>query len=381
MHRQMAADCNYLVKEDKLDTGRYFDRPSDMYLIYAANNTFPIEYSYVSSRIRDHKTMNFYMKAYPCDLKFEQNDNPKALIKFLLQIMKNTKWPEDFCKGPCHSKPLCRKPNTDKIPDIALYMHRTEAQLHDVPMFICEIIRSKEIWGTGKMQYPGYVSTLNILAFFPVAYYLEVRHIEARMYRFAHNPVNSRIDIRSTLFDFKQQMPQEFCKVFMQMTKAILKALFKMYCCTKCVHLAVHDYLMKGKSSSSFRETGQDTSICKECFHFENYDSLMRLFDQMEKFAPDKSLAISIIAEDVEELPPPPPPRDDIPPDRDTWDQKNKQEFFNRVQKAKAGASKKRVNKTKTQRKSQMLREKSGVKVNRSSSKKQPSVDFIQKHL
>ena len=115
VHRQMAADHNYLVKEDKLDTDGYFDGPGDMYSIYAANNTFPIEYSYMSSRIRDRNTMDFYMKAYPCDLKFEQNDNPKALLEFLSWIMKNTEWPEDFCKGPCHSKSLCRKLNTDKF--------------------------------------------------------------------------------------------------------------------------------------------------------------------------------------------------------------------------------------------------------------------------
>ena len=174
MHRQMAADQNYLAKEDKLDTAGYFDEPGDMYSIYAANNTFPIEYSHVSSSIGDHKTMDFYMKAYPCNLKFEQNANPKELLQFLLQIMKNTEWPEEFCKGPGHRKPLCRKPNTDKIPDIVLYMYRREAHLHNIPMFICEIIRSKEIWGTGILQYPGYVSTLNVLAFFPVAYYLEV---------------------------------------------------------------------------------------------------------------------------------------------------------------------------------------------------------------
>ena len=74
------------------------------------------------------------------------------------------------------------------------------------------------------------------------------------------------------------------------MTEAISKALFKMYCYTQCAHLAVHDYLIKGKSSSSFREAGQDTTICKECFHFENYDSLMSPLEQMDKFAIDTPL-------------------------------------------------------------------------------------------
>ena len=92
VHRQMAADRNYLVDRDVnlLFTKGYFDGPGDMYSIYAANNTFPIEYSYVSSHIKDRQTMDFYMKAYPCELKFENNDNPKALLEFLSRIMKNT---------------------------------------------------------------------------------------------------------------------------------------------------------------------------------------------------------------------------------------------------------------------------------------------------
>ena len=170
----MAAAQNHLAREDKLDTEGYFDRPGDIYSLYAANNIFHIEYSYISSSIKDRKTMDFYMKAHPCDLQFEEKANTKELLEFLSQIMKNTEWPEELCKARRLQNAICRKPNTDKIPDIVLYMHCTEACLRDVPMFVCEIIRSKEIWGTGKMQYPGYVSTLNILAFFPVAYYLEV---------------------------------------------------------------------------------------------------------------------------------------------------------------------------------------------------------------
>ena len=123
-------------------------------------------------------------------------------------------------------------------------------------------------------------------------------------------------------------MPQAFCYIFMQMTKAISKALFEMYCYTQCTHLAVHDYLVKGKASSSFRETGQDTTICKQCFHFENYDSLMSLLEQMDKFAIDTSPAISIIAEGDEDVEDEPPPENNIPPEWDTWDQQKKQEFF-----------------------------------------------------
>ena len=124
--------------------------------------------------------------------------------------------------------------------------------------------------------------------------------------------------------------------------QAISKALFKMYCYNQCTHLAVHDYLIKGKSSSSFRETGQDTTICKECFHFENYDSLMSLLEQMDKFAIDTSPGMSIIAGGDEDVEDEPPPGDDIPLEWDTWDQQKKQEFFLRVRKGKAVQPKKK---------------------------------------
>ena len=174
VHRQMAADQNHLAREDKLDTEGYFDGPGDIKSLYTANNIIHIEYSYISSSIKDHKTMDFYMKAHPYDLLFKEEANAKELLEFLSRIMKNTEWPEELCKGKRLQNAICRKPNADKIPDIVLNMHRTEAHVRDVPIFICEIIRSKEIWGTGKMQQPGYVSTLNILTFFPAAYYLKV---------------------------------------------------------------------------------------------------------------------------------------------------------------------------------------------------------------
>ena len=155
------------------------------------------------------------------------------------------------------------------------------------------------------------------------------------MYRFSRNPEKSRIDITSIFFYFKQQMPQSFCNIFMKMTKAILKALFKMYCYTQCAHLAVHDYILKGKSSSSFRETGQDTPICKECFHFDNYNGLMNLLQKSDKFEIDASPAISFIAEGNEDAEDKPPPGDDLPNDWDTFDQQQKQQYFLKLQKGK----------------------------------------------
>ena len=75
----------------------------------------------------------------------------------------------------------------------------------------------------------------------------------------------------------------------------------------------------------SFRETGQDTPICKECFHFENYNGLMNLFEKSEKFDIGASLAISVIAEGDEDIEDKPPPGDNLPDDWDTLDQQQKQ--------------------------------------------------------
>ena len=85
MHRQVAADQNHLAREDKLNTEGYFDGPGDIYSLYAANNIFHIEYSYISSSMKDHKTIDFYMKAHPCDLQFKERANAKELLQFLSQ--------------------------------------------------------------------------------------------------------------------------------------------------------------------------------------------------------------------------------------------------------------------------------------------------------
>ena len=162
----------------------------------------------------------------------------------------------------------------------------------------------------------------------------------------------------------------------MKMTKAILKALFEMfemYCYTQCTHLAVHDYILKGKLSSSFTETGQDTPIYKECFHFDNYNGLMNLLQKSDKFEIGASPAVSFIAEDDEDAEDEPPPGDDLPDDWDTFDQQQKQQYFLKLQKGKRVQSKMNAPRNvlpQTPEKSQMLKEKIGVNVNRSSSKK-----------
>ena len=107
----------------------------------------------------------------------------------------------------------------------------------------------------------------------------------------------------------------------------------------------------------------------------------MGLFEKSEKFDIGPSPAISIIAEGDEDIEDEPPPGDDLPDDWDILDQQQKQQYFLKLQKGIQVQSKKNASRNilpQTPQKSQMLKEKIGVNVNRSSSKKQPSVSFIQ---
>ena len=52
--------------------------------------------------------MDFYMKAHPFDLQFEEKANAKELLQFLSQVMKNTEWLEELCKARHLQKAICK---------------------------------------------------------------------------------------------------------------------------------------------------------------------------------------------------------------------------------------------------------------------------------
>ena len=77
----------------------------------------------------------------------------------------------------------CKKPIQEHQPDIVVILEETQQHPFPISILTCEIIGKKEIWGgMGTTEYKGWVAMLTQLVFLPVAYYLEVFAMEAKLY-------------------------------------------------------------------------------------------------------------------------------------------------------------------------------------------------------
>ena len=97
----------------------------------------------------------------------------------------------------------------------------------EMPIFICEIIGNKDIWGKGSIENKGWVATLQNLCFLPVTYYLEVRDIAAHLYRIQHKPHSRIIDLQYIKYSFQKE-PTQFHVVMVDLSMAVVKGLIEL---------------------------------------------------------------------------------------------------------------------------------------------------------
>ena len=65
----------------------------------------------------------------------------------------------------------CPLPNCKKTPDIVVAILPENTKTHlKIPVFVFEVIGMKKIWGQNERHFPGFVATLQALAFAPYAY-------------------------------------------------------------------------------------------------------------------------------------------------------------------------------------------------------------------
>ena len=90
----------------------------------------------------------------------------------------------------------CPLPNTKKTPDVVVAIIPADNKKYlKIPVFVFEVIGSKEIRGNNERQFPGFVATLQCLAFSPYTYYGEVDNETVTLYHFQKIPDEGRIKI------------------------------------------------------------------------------------------------------------------------------------------------------------------------------------------
>ena len=199
----------------------------------------------MSSQISDDNLQDNFKLAEPHQASgFQPDQTSKEVLHFLAKVMKTIEWPKTLC--PLKTSP-CKKPTTGQLPDVVICVLWGTIHPQEMPIFICEIIGSKDIWGKGSMEYKGWVATLKNLCFLPVTYYLEVRDIAAHLYQIQCKPKSGIIDPQYTEFNF-QKDPAEFQAVMVDLSKAIVKGLMELLQYIDISFKSFLDYDKSGKN-------------------------------------------------------------------------------------------------------------------------------------
>ena len=72
----------------------------------------------------------------------------------------------------------------------------------EIPVFTCEIIRSKNIWSCDTTALHAFIGMLESLAFMPVVYALEIKHKIVNIYMMRGNLQFACVDVEIKEFSF-----------------------------------------------------------------------------------------------------------------------------------------------------------------------------------
>ena len=118
--------------------------------------------------------------------------------------------PAVVSQGP-HALYLTRK----RTPDVVVaILPEDNTKYLKIPVFVFEVIGSKEIRGKNERQFPGFVTTLQSLAFSPYAYYGEVDEDTVTLYHFQKKPEEGRIEITEESFTYVDYNPGAMAMAF-----------------------------------------------------------------------------------------------------------------------------------------------------------------------
>ena len=135
--------------------------PNDMYSV-TYNNSWDLCYGYMTKCIKVKDMEKWYETAA------ERKDNPKIKIdhKICRDAKEAIRSLADCYDHPsyytCSSKlgHTCPLPNTKKTPDVVVAIVPEDNKKYlKIPVFVFEVIGSKNIRGTNERQFPGFVTT------------------------------------------------------------------------------------------------------------------------------------------------------------------------------------------------------------------------------
>ena len=160
--------------------------PRDMYSV-TYNNSWDLCYGYMTTCMKAKDMEKWYKNAAEC------RDNPEVRInhkkrkdaKEAIRTLSECYNHPSYYTCSCKPGSTCPLPNMKRTPDVVVaILPEDNTKYLKIPVFIFEVIGSKEIRGKNERQFAGFVPTLQSLAFSPYACYGEVDEDTVTLYHF-----------------------------------------------------------------------------------------------------------------------------------------------------------------------------------------------------
>ena len=240
-----------------------------------ANNNEPIPIAFIQQHCNKLDIQNTYSSANPNprDMNVPDQENMFCLSAFL----QHRSWPV------CHQQQPCEKPTIVHQPDVAVVLREGQhlvpnnCNQYHVPILICEIEGSKDVWGQGEQQSKALEEACYSLAFILENYIIFVYPRCWEVICCTHNPHTGTIDVESEVVHLQQDGD-----VLMEKMKYICEVVIKIFVRQLTIGKRLIELVLP-----RYRQSGLDAinifhppkNVCHQCWNLVDIDEVTAFFN------------------------------------------------------------------------------------------------------
>ena len=233
---------------------------------YVSNNAQPLPISLIRQRSTKNVIEDTYSTANPHPRSNAAADTDALL--HLSAFLQHPTWPL------CPKADPCRKPTLVHRPDLCVVYEELANSVpvgrnqYKLPIFICEIEGSKDVWGDGEHESKAIEEVCYSLPFILENYILFVYHIRFEVWCCKRNPHTSTIDIQCETIHL-QQDGDSFRDKLVFLTGTIIEIIVKQLMSGKALlDIALPCYRQMGCDGINIFHP--PTNVCDRCWCLGN---------------------------------------------------------------------------------------------------------------
>ena len=267
------------------------DAEPEMIYTKTYNNLWDMTFGYMTSCLKLEAMRDWYSNGVQnkkAQVKFDDEHRKKC--KEGLHSLSNV-MDQRVCYTCIGKEPhACSSPNAKKAPDVVMeILPGNCAKYLKIPVFIFKVLGLKKEKWKNELQFPGYITAMQCLAFALYCYYGEVTGDTVSLYKLQKDLEYGKIDIIKEQFQFGLRSELEIVEAFRSLIEKLTLVFFDIYFNLSWVH---HESsrLLKIANFHDFIASldGHRQPIEKHCWHI--FEPLYMCHDKYDPLEYDPAL-------------------------------------------------------------------------------------------